>query len=302
MEKRQTIFWAIVVLTSGAGLAYLYFVDYHQLWNPTGRPGELASTTDKSIGAPVTSLGAKRATFEDPWEVGRPINPSFSIDRDELLTDPTVPPLMRALDLGDMVLAKSLIAGGANVNAASRSGNTALMIAANRVELGALRQLLVSGAAVDARNADGLTALFYTDSPDIARELIEHGADVNATSRFNITPLMGVVSYDPPIVRLLIANRANVNARDVNGVTALMWAALRGRADNVKILVEAGADVNARDNKGGTAMSRVQWRIDTWSPEERELEVVTENKKQLRDFRVISKLLKRVGATPVGSP
>jgi hypothetical protein len=287
MEKRPTIFWAIVVLTSGAGLACPYFADHHRLWNPTKLPEKPASSTEKSIGTPVTSPGEER------WEVGRSINPPFSIDRDELLTDPTVTPLMRALDKGDMVLAKSLITAGANVNAADRSGNTALMIASNRVELGALRQVLVSGAAVDARNADGLTALFCTDSPDIARELIAHGADVNAISRFNIMPLMGAVSYDPPIVRLLISNGANANARDVNGVTALMWAALRGRADNVKILVEAGADVNAKDNKGGTALSRVQWRIETWRPEEPELEVVTENKKQLRAFRAIANLLRR---------
>jgi ankyrin repeat protein len=222
--------------------------------------------------------------------------PPFSIDGPNLLSDPSVSPLMRALGLGDMELAKSLIAAGANVNAADRQGNTALIIAANRVELGALRQLLVSGASVGAKNHDGLTALFCTDSLDIASELVEHGADVNATSRFNITPLMGVVAYDPSIVRLLIANGANVNARDVEGGTALMQAALLGRAYNVKILVEAGPDVNARDNKGGTALSRVQWRIDTWSPEDPELEVVTENKKQLGDFRAISKLLKRAGA------
>src|SRR5260370_33014393 len=100
---------------------------------------------------------------------------------------------------------------------------------------------------------------------------------------------MGAVAYNPPIVRLLIANGAKVNARDVEGGTALMQAALLGRADNVKILVEAGADVNARDNKGGTALSRVQWRIDTWDAEDPESEAVTGNKQELGDFRTISK-------------
>jgi hypothetical protein len=300
MEKRQTISWAIVVLTSGAGLAYLYFGHYHRLWYPTGHPGILASTSDKSTGSPQVTYPPKRdekAASDRSWDVGRPYDPRFNIDGDELLTDPTVPPLMRALHLGDMELAKSLIAAGAYVNAADRHGNTALMIAANRVELGAVRQLLRSGAAANGRNADGVTALFCTDSPDIAKELIEHGADVNATSRFNITPLMGAASYNPPVVRFLIANGANVNARDVNGGTTLMRAALLGRADNVKILIEAGADVNARDNKGGTALSRVQWQVNEWRPEGPELEAVTENKKQLRDFRAIAKYLKRVGAT-----
>ena len=84
----------------GAGLVYLYFSDYHWFWYLSGRPGKLAGTSDKGIaGAPAKSPpgGAKKATLEDRWEVGRPINPPFSIDGPHLLSDPSVSPLMRAL-------------------------------------------------------------------------------------------------------------------------------------------------------------------------------------------------------------
>src|SRR5216684_6680224 len=138
MAKRPNNLLAIVVLTLGAGLVYLYFSHYHWFWYLSGRPGKLAGTSDKGIaGAPAKSPpgGAKKATLEDRWEVGRPINPPVSIDGPHLLSDPSFSPLMRALHLGDMELAKSLMAAGANVNAADRHGNTALIIAANRVEL-----------------------------------------------------------------------------------------------------------------------------------------------------------------------
>jgi len=298
VTRRRTVLVVILIPTSVAVAVYVLVGSGHHFRLRAARPDKVVRNSGEGFaGAPLNPAGVEKVPSERRWDVGRPYDPRSNIDGDELLTDPTVPPLMRALHLGDMGLAKSLIAAGANVNGPDRHGNTALMIAANRAELGALRQLLRSGAAVDAKNEDALTALFFTDSRDIAKELIEHGADVNATSRFNITPLMVAVSYDPPIVRLLIANGANVNAKDVNGVTALMLAALHGRANNVKILIEAGAHVNTKDNKGGTALSRVQWQVNEWRPGDSESEPMTQNKKQLKDFRVIAEYLKRARAT-----
>jgi ankyrin repeat protein len=41
---------------------------------------------------------------------------------------------------------------------------------------------------------------------------------------------------------------------DQSGVTALMYAADRGKAHFVKVLLAKGADVNAKDASGGTAL------------------------------------------------
>ena len=50
-------------------------------------------------------------------------------------------------------------------------------------------------------------------------------------------------------------NRADVNAREQRyGDTALMWAAVAGHVDVVRLLIEAGADVRAVDDEGVTAL------------------------------------------------
>jgi len=48
---------------------------------------------------------------------------------------------------------------------------------------------------------------------------------------------------------------ADVNAREADGSTALLWAAHRGDADEVKQLIRAGADVSAANRYGATPMS-----------------------------------------------
>ena len=50
-------------------------------------------------------------------------------------------------------------------------------------------------------------------------------------------------------VQALLTNDADINLQDVEGMTALMFAALNGMHDVVKLLVDKGADVNLRSNK-----------------------------------------------------
>ena len=56
------------------------------------------------------------------------------------------------------------------------------------------------------------------------------------------------------IARLLVEKGADVDARDDTGVTALMNAAWDQRLELVEFLIEKGADVNARDQDGKTAL------------------------------------------------
>ena len=83
---------------------------------------------------------------------------------------------------------------------------------------------------------------------EIARILIEAGADVNIKDQFGNTALSFAASYpdESRVSQLLIKSGADVNVRDViTGFTPLHHAALRDNATLAQILIKAGANVNA---------------------------------------------------------
>lgn len=71
------------------------------------------------------------------------------------------------------------------------------------------------------------------------------------------TPLhMAVLSDQRQVARLLIEKGANINApaKDEYGGTPLHWAAALGRVEMARYLIDTGADVNARDKNGYTPL------------------------------------------------
>jgi len=58
------------------------------------------------------------------------------------------------------------------------------------------------------------------------------------------------------IARLLLQNGADVNAKENYGNTPLHWAAILGHVDNLHLLVENGADLEAQSNNGIRALHR----------------------------------------------
>jgi ankyrin repeat protein len=92
--------------------------------------------------------------------------------------------------------------------------------------------------------------------------LLEHGADPHIATSYNVTPLMvasGIgwvegVTYEwsraanLEAIKLLLSLGADVNAQDtLDGRTALMGAAHKGRNEVIQLLVERGADLAAHD-------------------------------------------------------
>jgi len=67
-------------------------------------------------------------------------------------------------------------------------------------------------------------------------------ADANASTRFGMSVLAAAVESDGGVemVNLLISHGANVDAADTDGVTPLMRARQRGKADVVKLLEAHG--------------------------------------------------------------
>lgn len=155
---------------------------------------------------------------------------------------------------------KYLIDKGANVNAAGKDGETALMSAALNASDELVRMLVAAGANVNAKNRAGKTALMYApryhnSNPEVVRVLLAAGADVNAADEEGRTALMQAAFVgSAEIAGLLLGAKASVNAKDRKGMTALMHAGTSHSAGVARALIQAGASVNERDGKGWTAL------------------------------------------------
>ncbi len=130
--------------------------------------------------------------------------------------------------------------------------------AAKNGDLAQVRLLLERGVDVDARDADGNTALHRASSKDghaVARFLLAKGADVNA-GLGKYTPLCTAVCVDSrEIVEFLLSKGADINAG--NGPVTPLHEAARGRDINlVEFLIARGADVNAGIETGKTPLFR----------------------------------------------
>ena len=120
------------------------------------------------------------------------------------------------------------------------------------------KKLIDMGADVNAKSIVGLTALMLSSSKghkEALEFLIQNGANVNMTGNDGLTALMWA-SYrgNEEIVELLIKNGADVHQKDNNGRTALRWASNGGHKEIVELLIQKEADVNQKDNKSQNAM------------------------------------------------
>lgn len=142
------------------------------------------------------------------------------------------PPLIDAVQSGDVALAKELLDAGANLNAKNDVGHTPLHVAAIR------------GREV------------------VAVALLEAGANPNAVDHDGKTPLHWAASYDEAsgyedIVKLLLDAGADPNARDGNGATPLHAAASVGNRANARLLLDAGANPNIQNHSHQTVLDIV---------------------------------------------
>lgn len=163
-----------------------------------------------------------------------------------------ISPLHCAASNASLPLISLLIEHGANVNAQNNYCATPLCSAIYRGDLAVVRKLIAHGAIVNLQ-----TSLKNYDTPlhiaitasylDIAQELLDRGADINATGMCDgKTPLyLAIDQNNTGMVNLLISRGANVNLVDEHNITPLLLATLSGKTTFIRELLKHGANPNS---------------------------------------------------------
>jgi ankyrin repeat protein len=154
---------------------------------------------------------------------------------------------------GDVPAVRALVEQRADVNARQADGATALHWAVYRADLALTDLLLGAGANPKVANSEGFTPLALAalnGSAPLIESLLKAGADPNERLPRGETPLM-MASRTGSVAAMqaLLDRGAQLDAQEtLRGTTALMWAADQGHHAAVKLLIDRGANLNLRSN------------------------------------------------------
>ncbi|PNY81067.1 ankyrin repeat domain-containing protein [Deinococcus koreensis] len=166
-----------------------------------------------------------------------------------------VSPVLFATYYGRHEMAQVLIEAGAPLN---------LFEAAAVGHAARVRERLDAGDDVNALSPDGFSPLglaAFFGREDVAALLLSRGGDVGAVSAnaMRVQPLHSAVAGNhAELARTLLDAGADVNAAQQDGFTPLMGAAQNGNAALVAELLVRGADRSAQTGDGHTAADLAQ--------------------------------------------
>ena len=248
----------------------------------------------------VRLLMARGASVESKNDRGNsPIETAMSHSRPDLvevlLTGVKNITIHQAAYTGRWERIEFLLNNGADINQPDEKGRTALYHAACMAnQLGIVKRLIARGADITLGWEDDtpLPGAVYLGHYDVAKVLIDSGADVNIQEHEGTTPLhIAINTYElgvKDIVEYLLTHGARVDIRDDAGDTALDAAIARERLlhdrsdiaalllaripnktihqaayasdwERIELLLSGGADIDEPDKEGCTALCYAAW-------------------------------------------
>ncbi|WP_039457870.1 ankyrin repeat domain-containing protein [Candidatus Jidaibacter acanthamoebae] len=169
-------------------------------------------------------------------------------------------PLMVALNINDIKIARLLIEKGADVNTKARNGCTPLLRAVECCKHNFVEELILKyGAEVNNNDENVYSPLMraaYLGFDDTVEVLLKNNADVNQESKYFKSALMqALIGYGKTkTIELLFKSGANVNASFPDGDTPLIAAIKGANIEIVEKLLKYGADPNLLNNFGETPL------------------------------------------------
>lgn len=175
-------------------------------------------------------------------------------------------PLHHACRVGELLLATKIIRHGANVHACNLHGSTPLHCAAYYGKAQLIPLLLANGAELEVKTKQvfevknectplHLAAASPSDASDTVEELLRAGADKEAKTSWQMTPLLlAVGNHNKACVASLLQAAANVEAKNCYDDRPLHVAAREGQLEITKALLHHAADPNAAGGIGMTSL------------------------------------------------
>lgn len=181
-------------------------------------------------------------------------DPSLAQSRDEN----GLSVVLKATYYGKRDVVEALLASGLELN---------LFEAAATGQTDRVRTLIKENSAlVNSFSPDGFAPLslaVFFGHPETVNALLAAGAEVNAPSRetMKLTPLASAMATaQNEIAKTLIEHGANVNAKAESDLTPLHTAAARGNIEAATLLLEHDADINALTTDGKKPISYAEER------------------------------------------
>ena len=166
-------------------------------------------------------------------------------------------PLMNAAESSSFYGANLLCSHGAKVGERDKHNDTALLIAASKMDAEMTRYLLEQGEDGNAIGDRGgaLYRAVESGSIDNMKVLLEYKVNVNQEGGALHSPLQKAASYgDLECARLLLQNKSKTNLYGGKYYSPLQAATHAGSVEVTALLLRHGADVNAKGGKYGTAL------------------------------------------------
>jgi ankyrin repeat protein len=149
------------------------------------------------------------------------------------------------------------------VFAVAATDDLALVDAAARGDIAAVKAALSNKTDVNRAQPDGATALSWAvhgDDLEMADLLIRAGADVNAANDYGVSPLaLACTNRSVAMVEKLLKASANPNVANWTGETPLMTCIATGSVEAVKVLLDFKADPNTAEDKRG--QTPLMWAV-----------------------------------------
>ena len=163
-------------------------------------------------------------------------------------------PVADAAQQGELDLVRSLLRGGADVNAGQGDGTTALHWAAMNGDVEMVQLLLYAGANRESTTRLGSYTPLHLASKGghfaTVGALLESGSNPSALTGLGVTPLhFAAASGSVKAINALVTAGAELDAQETtNGQTPLVFASAAGRLEAVEALIAAGADLTVATN------------------------------------------------------